>query len=43
MEVRIITGHMRPGSHCIVVTRRAEELRRANGEPLYGVRSGVVL
>lgn len=40
-QVRVITRSMRPGTHCIVVTRRADELRRANGEPLYGVRSGV--
>lgn len=40
-HVRSITQYMRPGSHCIVVTRAADELRRERGEPLYGVKSGV--
>lgn len=40
-QVRVITRLMRPGTHCIVVTRRADELRLSLGEPLYGVRSGV--
>lgn len=42
-QIRTITKHFKPGTHCIVITKHADALRKTFGEPLYGVRSGVCL
>jgi hypothetical protein len=42
-HIRSITKHFRDGTHCIIVTKEADLLRRKNKEPLYGVKSGVII
>lgn len=42
-HVRTITKHFASGTHCIILTQRAEKLRKKLGEPLYGIKSGVCI
>ena len=39
-QIRTITKHFKPGSHCIVLTKAADNLRKKLDEPLYGIKNG---